>query len=255
MSDLPDSGNRKRSLLSTRRLVTLLLSLCAGSVTWGFIHTQDPFFKVGEKYHIRGLGESTERWDAYLVQQSRIDLKNAALVIGILGGALGAAVAIGSLSSVSLSISLGTRVATGTIMGILIGGLAGISGCGLQQVFAKSSQISIEQSAIINATLFGILGTGLGAIVGGYGGSVRAIMERSIVGLIAGVVPGVAYPIIASCLMASLNIETFIPTVTLARFLWLGVGTGIHGLLLPIGNERNIRSSTIAAESSGLSHD
>ena len=251
MFDLPDLGNRKRSLLSTRRSLTLLLSLCAGSVTWGFIHTQDPFFKMDEKYHIRGLGESTERWDAYLVQKSRIDLQNAALVIGILGGALGAAVAIGSLSR----ISLGTRVATGTMLGVLIGGMAGIIGCWLQQYFAKSNQISIEQSAIINATLFGILGTGLGAIVGGYGGSVRAIMERSIVGLIAGVVPGVAYPIIASCLMASLNIETFIPTVTLARFLWLGVGTGILGLLLPIGNERNIRSSTIAAESSGLSHD
>ena len=251
MFDLPDLGNRKRSLLSTRRSLTLLLSLCAGSVTWGFIHTQDPFFKMDEKYHIRGLGESTERWDAYLVQKSRIDLQNAALVIGILGGALGAAVAIGSLSR----ISLGTRVATGTMLGVLIGGMAGIIGCWLQQYFAKSNQISIEQSAIINATLFGILGTGLGAIVGGYGGSVRAIMERSIVGLIAGVVPGVAYPIIASCLMASLNIETFIPTVTFARFLWLGVGTGILGLLLPIGNERNIRSSTIAAESSGLSHD
>lgn len=226
-----------RSTAGSNSLLSLVLALAAGLLTWSFIHWQDPsgdgsgLFRVDEKYHIRGLGESDQRWAAYLEQQGRVDLKNAGLVIGILGASLGAALAMCGPRRFSVF----RRVPIGIFFGAIAGVLAGISGSLLQQSFNKSGPISVDLSAYINALLFGTLGLGLGAVVGGLSGSARTVLERSLTGLFVGVLAGIAYPTIAYVLFANVNIEAFIPKVTSARLLWLGVGTGMLGLMIPWG--------------------
>lgn len=214
--------------LPVNRLLSFVLALTSGLITWGFIHTQDPFFKVEEQYHIRGLGESDERWSAYLEQQSRVDFMNAALVIGILGGTLAVALAVSRPTRVSI-----LKLLMGIVLGILVGVVAGIAGCWMQQYLTGLGQLSVVESAYINATLFGVLGLGLGAIIGSWSGAGRAIVERALVGLIAGVFAGIVYPVIAFAVLASANIEAFIPQMTITRLLWLGIGTGFLGLFLP----------------------
>ncbi len=242
MADLSSVGVANPSTSSANPVLSLILALGAGLLTWGFIHLQDPqgdgigLFEVDEKYHIRGLGESDERWSAYLEQQSRVDLQNAALVIGILGSALGAALAIGGPAGLPIS----KRLPIGILFGAVVGVVAGLAGSMLQQSFEKSSQISVELSAFVNALLFGILGFGLGAMVGGLCGSAKAIVERSVIGLVVGALAGCAYPIIAYVFIANVNIEAFIPRVTAARVLWLGVGTSVIGLLIPWGVGKRI---------------
>ena len=222
-----DNGTTRKPV--SGRLLDLLMALGAGMITWGFIHTQDPFFKVEKKYHISGLGEPDEKWSAYLVQQSRVDFKNAALVLGVLGGTLGAVLAIGGMARVSL----GKRLFIGIVLGGLVGMVAGVAGCWLQQSFARTGSVSVVQSALVNALLFGILGLGLGGIVRLFSGFGRAVVDHAIFGLIVGIFAGIAYPAIAYVLMASVNIEALIPQAMAARLLWLGIVTSLFGLLLP----------------------
>jgi len=230
--------------LPVNRLLSFLLALVAGSITWGFIHTQDPFFKVAERYHIRGLGESDERWNAYLEQQSRVDFMNAALVIGILGGALGLTFAVCRPTRVSIH----WRLLMGIVFGMLVGVVAGVAGDSIQQHFAGSRQLSVVESAYINATLFGLLGLGLGAIAGGMGGFGWAILDRAVAGLIAGAIAGILYPVVGFVALDSANIEAFIPRMTMTRLLWLGMGTGFLGLLIPSSVSENNPTSLETAE-------
>ena len=221
----------------TSAALSFCMSLAAGLLTWGFVNYLDPkgegegLFKVPEQYHIRALGESEERWSAYLAQQNRVDLQNAALVIGILGAAMGVAMIFGGPL-----VTLPKRLLVGVPLGFLVGVAAGVAGCLLQQSFEKGGQISVEQSAYVNALLFGVLGLGVGAIAGGITGTAKTVVDRAVVGMVLGIAAGFAYPMIAYCVMATANIEDLIPKATSARVLWLGVGTGILGLLTPLHN-------------------
>ncbi len=222
----------KRSLANTT--AGFVLALAAGCVTWGYIQYVDPnsegvgLFKVPEEFHIRALGESAERWSAYLKQQDRVDLKNAALVIGMLGAGMGAAMLLFWPPQVFFR-----RLFVGLFLGFLVGAIAGIAASLLQQRFEKSGQISVDQSAYVNVLLFGILGLGLGAMIGGASGSLKSAFDRGVVGLILGVSAGFAYPMIAYFLMANANIEELIPKAKSVRTLWLGVGCSLISLLLP----------------------
>lgn len=57
MLSTSDNAIDSRSAMSAN-LVRWLCGLAAISLTWSFVHTQDPFFKVDPKYHLPELGPS-----------------------------------------------------------------------------------------------------------------------------------------------------------------------------------------------------
>lgn len=229
MNHSPDTVTNSTAPPPARRGLSLLLSLVAGLITWGFVHTQQPFFEVGEEYHIRGIGESDERWAAYLEQQSRMDYQNAALVVGLLGGTLAMALAFSRPQRLSL---LG-KILPGIALGVLVGAVAGLAGSSVQQSYYGTGQVTIVESLFIYATMYGILGFGLGGILASFNGWNRIVVDRAIVGLILGLAAATIYALLASFLFTSLDLDAFIPQTTLARLLWLGIVSGVLGFFLP----------------------
>lgn len=226
--------NSKAGSSAARTWLNLILAIAAGLVTLAFIQTLCPIFSVDEKYSISGLGEADEKWSAYFQQKRIVDLKNASVILGLLGGALGVAFAVGRMTMHSLGKHLLAAASIGAFSGVL----AGISGCLLQQYFASAGQISLLQLLLVSATVLGVLGLGLGTIIGSFGGWGSATGERAMHGLVVGVIAGVAYPVVASVLIVSAGTETTVPASFSAQLLWLGMATSLYGLLLPAATQK-----------------
>ncbi len=141
MLSTSDNAIDSRSAMSAN-LVRWLCGLAAISLTWLFVHTQDPFFKVDPKYHLPELGPSQEKYNAFLEQQTRVDRQNSALIIGILGGIIGAGFAF-SFADQSRHWK---HFIFGGFTGAAIGGIAGLAGCLMQYKLISQGMLAMTHS-------------------------------------------------------------------------------------------------------------
>ena len=190
----------------SRTLLNLLGALVAGLVGFGFIHTQDPIYKVPEKFHIKNLGESQEKWSAFLEQQRRFDRRNAAVHFAVLGCALAVAIVLGNSACCSVPV----RVLVAMPLGALAGALAGWIGCLAHETFVPVSvQPSVVEIVKVQIALFASLGFGLGLISGLFGRSWRSIVGGVVAGALGGLLAGMAFPLASSLLMPAASIDAF----------------------------------------------
>lgn len=244
---LSTSGNAIDSRYAiSANIVRWLCGLAAVSLTWLFVHTQDPFFKVDPKYHLPALGPPPEKYNAFLEQQTRVDRQNSALIIGIFGGILGAGFAL------SFADKRGSwkHLIAGGFMGMAFGAVAGLAGCLMQYNLISQGMLAMTQSCTIYGLVFGLFGMGMGAVLGGLQGKVPVAVKASLTGLIAGGLGGILYPIAASLLIPSADIEPFMPLDTTARLLLLAVPTVCIALLIPSA----INENTAGQRKSGAFH-
>ncbi|MCC6509820.1 MAG: hypothetical protein IT423_11975 [Pirellulaceae bacterium] len=245
-SDIPgvDASPVGRSNLA---LVSgLLMGLLAGGVVFALISSVNPIFTVPDEYHIQGLGESAERWQAFQEQQFYANQKNAAVFLGVLGGLLAIVVTIRSHSSWSLMKRLVVCVPIGVVAGVVAGFVSAI----LQARFNSQGPIELPQSTAIYATMFGLLGAGLGLGVGLSFGSPfnqKVFVERLATGLIMGAVAGAAYPLISSILVPSANIEALFPANAASLAICLGLASAVLAMAVPVS--RGVSKGTAQAAS------
>ncbi len=247
MAALTDVNGVGSAAAKKGKLVDIVAALIAVAVTWGIVNPPEPFFKVPPEYHLPQLGPPPEKYRAYLEQQHRVDFQNAGAVIGILCGILGGGLAISRVSRLALPI----RVIVGCLGSLILGAVAGVIGCYLQMSLSRENQLTVVHSVLINATLFGVAGAGIGAVMGCLQGNLQRIGLTLVTGLVAGAFGGMLYPVIISQLMASVNIEAFIPIDSTARIIWLGMGSLMIAILLPIDLDRMSKKSP-AGEGSGV---
>lgn len=233
MSDIPDIGVEAEERSNSGRILSFVISILAGCVVFGSIYLVNPLFDVPKEYHIRGLGESNERWSAYLHQQHIADHKNAALFLGLLGTLLAASFALPSNGRWSLLGRLGVCVP----IGMVSGAIAGSASCLLHSYLNSLGQLELQHSVAIYATMIGLMGAGIGIGMGiSFDSPIdkKAVVERMAIGLISGALAGAAYPIASSLLAPSINIESLLPKSPVSLAIWLGLATGILGISLPV---------------------
>ena len=217
---------------SFRSVFDIVRALVAGLVFWGFLQAREPYFAVPAEYHIRGIGESSERWTAYLAQQRRVDRLNAPVDFAVLGALLAVAVASGAFPCCTTWVRVGVAIP----IGCLAGGVAGWVGCLAHQTFAPyDKQPTMLDTIIVQAAFFGSLGIGVGVLAGLYLRSWKGVLRGVAAGALGGLLAGMIFPLLASVLMPSSNTEALIPPEKTTQLLWLGLGTGLLGLIIPIG--------------------
>ena len=111
---------------------TVSFFFVAGLATLAVLRTVHPVFEVDKQYQIQGLGASDETWSAYIAQQRLVDTKNTALLVGVLGGTLGMALAFIRPATGRLA----WRLIIGTVAGALVGFMAGSVAYYLQLYYA-----------------------------------------------------------------------------------------------------------------------
>ncbi len=213
----------------TQSWAVVLLAVIASLVTLLVLRTAYPFFEVDKQYEIKGLGASDEVWASYLGQKRLVDTKNIAVLMSVLGGALGVAFAAIRPASVGLVL----RLLSGAVVGALVGAVAGSAAFYLQQFFAGQGRISVLQSVMVHSLLFASLGLGLGILSGAFTKNGSIVLQRAGAGLVAGLFAGIAYPILASVLFATVDIDALIPSTLAAQVMWLLLGAVFLGWLIP----------------------
>lgn len=99
---------------------------------------------------------------------------------------------------------------------------------------------------IVQAAFFATLGIGIGILAGLYLRSWKAVVRGVAAGALGGLLAGMTFPLLASILMPSSNIEPLIPLEKTTQLLWLGLGTGLLGLIIPIGTVVPAQPATTA---------
>lgn len=239
MTEITQTGRPVRK--PSGHLLNLVSALAVGLIGFGFIHSQDPIFQVPEKYHVKNLGESAEKWSAFLEQQRRIERLNASAYFAVLGGALALALVLVNATCCSVLM----RTVTALPLGVLMGAAAGFLGAVAHQTLVPNSiQPSVADSVKAQVALFATFGIGMGLVSGLFGSSKRTILGGVVAGALGGILAGMAFPIMASLLIPSASIETLIPPKTPSRLLWLGIGMGLLGLIIPMGAFPGTRDTT-----------
>ena len=80
--------------------------------------------------------------------------------------------------------------------------------------------------------MLGLLGMGVGLAMGIPRRHFRKIAEEAIAGALGGVLAAVLYPVAASLLLPTAGTDLLIPAGTGNRVLWLGISSGVLGLVV-----------------------
>ena len=211
---------------------TVSFFFVAGLATLAVLRTVHPVFEVDKQYQIQGLGASDETWSAYIAQQRLVDTKNTALLVGVLGGTLGMALAFIRPATGRLA----WRLIIGTVAGALVGFMAGSVAYYLQLYYAGQGHLTLLQSVLVQTLLFGSLGLGLGTLGGSFAFNRSLARERVVSGLMAGLIVGVVYSLGVSIVFPTADMDAVIPSTPSTQTLWSLLAAGMFGWLIPRSN-------------------
>jgi hypothetical protein len=253
----PTPPNPARPSASTWNPLLLLWILLAGLLAWGYLQFRQPYFTVPEQYHIRSLGESQERWTAFHAQQQRVDRLNAPLDFAVLGGLLSLAFAM----TRSACCSLPVRVCAAVPVGMLLGGAAGFLGCIAHQTLTPYEMYpTVADTVKVQSILLGLFGAGVGSAAGLFHRPPKTVLQCAVAGLVAGILAGMMFPLIASFVLPAANVQPLIPPQPVPQLLWLGFSCILLGLIVPLGADPASGQSALsarerAASESPAAHD
>jgi hypothetical protein len=215
----------------------LILALIAGAVVWGIVQRVHPIFHMPKEFEAPSIGMPPEVYLANRRAQERLDRRHAMLYVGSLG----------LLVSAALGFREGTR--RGTILPSLaaapLGALGGLVGGYLgsrvhEYTIEHIGQPELLHTVLAQGAIFLPLGlaTGLGV---GLAAPLRAATAKAAgAGLLAGIAAALAYPVAVSLLLPKASTDSLLPIDGPSRLLWLGLGAGLLGLLIPIAGRSRV---------------
>ncbi|MCI0676142.1 MAG: hypothetical protein L0Y42_10260 [Phycisphaerales bacterium] len=213
---------------SSRPLMGLCCALVAGLAAWLVVHAAHPVFATTEGADEWGFLPLDVQW--------RLDRNNSMFVLGLVGGLVGLALAIGEgLARRSPRVMLEGGAACGAL-GLVAGGLAGYLGHrAFEQVRANAEINDLNKAIYVNAVFFATLGAGVGLGLGFIlTRRPRVTVKCLIAGLLAGGLASVIYPVIVAALLPAAMTSVLLPLETGERLLWFGLLTGLLGIFIPV---------------------
>ncbi len=234
-----DRANRGRVATREGRLTMgpatgLLFGLMAGAITWGLLAAFYPMFIVS--HELAGVPPTApvEQLREAAAAQQEADTRNRISVLGAYGAVLGLSLAVGEGFARR---SLGRALVAGAACvsaGIVFGGVAGGLGHYLFGYCKPVEQLSpLAKTMVVQGAIFGTVGCGLGLALGlltaRHGTAVICVVG----GILAGAMAGILYPMLTAVLMPGALTEIVVPVQTGSRALWLGLGSGLVGLIIP----------------------
>jgi hypothetical protein len=242
-SSLPNVAGPSNAALAIRPCEGLLLALVAGAISWGIIQGVHPLFRVDKKFDVPSIGMPPELFAAHRRQQDFVDRWHAASYVGALGllvaGALGLCAGLRRRSWLPLLIA--------PPLGTVGGAIGGPLGCLVYEyVRAQVGQAELTHTIaaqLLVAVPLGLsVGLGLGLATRSASGATRAALA----GVIAGVLAAAVYPVAISILLPAASTDALMPEEGSSRLLWLGILSGMLGLVIPIGT-RGTQSPPVAS--------
>jgi hypothetical protein len=227
-------------------LVALPFLLMAGLATFLIVQAVHPVFWTTEGMDEYGFLPLDVQW--------RLDRNNAMLVLGLLGGLAGAAMAVAEgLSRRSWKTALAAGIGCATV-GALFGGLAGYVGHRGFEFYKPNAEVTDLTKAIcvygmMLATLGGGVGLGAGAFLAR---DLRTTLRCILGGLLAGVLASVTYLLVVAMFLPNALTTVLLPLEAGERLLWIGLITSLLALILPAvarGGPANPKADTAAAGS------
>jgi hypothetical protein len=244
----PPQPTIPRHALAIHPLEGLALSLLAGFIVWGIVQTVHPLFRVPKEFDVPSIGLPTEKFLAHRREQDRVDRWHAALYLGGLGLLVAAAMSI--REAVARRTWLSPLLAPP--LAAVGGALGGYLGCMiLQDVRINIGQAELKHSVEAQLAVALPLGLGLGLGLGLATRTISGFLKTTLGGLAAGAIAGVIYPVAVSVLLPSASADALLPEEPSTRLLWLGLLSGLLGLLIPVaGRQRQSAHASQAPTSS-----
>jgi hypothetical protein len=214
-------------------LAGLVLALAAAALGWGFIQAKHPHYEVGEEFHIVAMGGPESQVRKLMAEQARVDRRNATINLAVVGGLLAAALALATPGCCAGWL----RMIVALPWGALVGAATGLAGI---QIYLRlvppeiQAQPTVTDAVKVQAILFALLGAGIGLMIGTFLRSVKGFIVGVAATALAGLLGGIAYPILATVLMPSHSSEGLMPSSSAMRLLWLGVPCAFMGFLVPL---------------------
>jgi len=208
-------------------LVGLCCTLLAGLAAWLIVHAVHPVFATTEGAGKYGFLPLDVQW--------RLDRNNSMFVLGLVGGLVSLALAIGEgLARRSASVVLAGGAAC-VAAGLIAGGLAGFLGHrAFEQVRANAEITDLTKAMLVNCVMFATLGAGVG-LGAGFILTKRILVAIKclVAGMLAGGLASTIYPVFVAALMPAAMTSVLLPLEVGERLLWFGLATGLLGVFIP----------------------
>jgi len=209
----------------------VLFGLCAallgGLLVWLFIRSFHPVFWTTE---------GADQFGFLPVDvQSRLDRNNAMLLIGLLGGVTGAVLAVVEGLHRRSWITVLVAPVVGAACGALFGVLGGYLGHGAFEAFKGFHNLSdLTKSMGVFALMFGLAGAGIGLGTGlTLGRGLQSALSCLVAGLVAGGLAALLYPLVVGAILPGALTSVLVPVEPVDQLVWLGLATGLVGLIVP----------------------
>jgi hypothetical protein len=228
----------------------LVWALLGGIIVWAILQAWYPLFSIPADLATVSPYNHPERLPEAAVAVHEVRVSNAMLAIAVLGALVGGALAIGDgMKRRSPAAALASGVAC-AVIGALFGSLAGFLG---DKMFNSPDWLAgsspLARTMQIEAIVLAILGGGVGLGVGAScGRRVRTAAICLLGGILAGVLAGMFYPFSVSILLPEMKTEHLVPNEPINRLLWIGVSSGLLGLIVPaLARKRPPRTGRVPA--------
>jgi hypothetical protein len=234
-----DRANRDRMATREGRLTMgpatgLLFAWIAAGLTWVLLSEGSPVFMIPDE--LAGLPPTApvEQLQQAEAAQQEADTRNRISLLGAYGALLGLSLGIGE--GVARR-SLGRTLVAGAACvpaGIVFGGVAGGLG---HYLFGSCEPLRpfspLAKTMVVEAAMLATLGCGLGLALGLLTARLGTAVTCVIGGILAGALAGILYPMLTAVLMPGALTEIVVPVQAGSRALWLGLGSGLVGLIIP----------------------
>jgi hypothetical protein len=200
--------------------------LSAGLLTWLFVQTLHPVFWTDVGRDEVGFLPVAVQW--------RLDRNNTMLVLALMGGLTGIAIAISECAGRASSKLILIAAARCGATGALFGALAGYLGHRTFEFYRANAEVSdLSKAILFNGIMLATMGGGVGFGAGIFvWQSPRAASEGFVRGMLAGVLAGFTYLLVAALFLPGAMTTVLLPQEVVTRILWFGLATGFVGAMV-----------------------
>lgn len=222
----------------------LIMALCGGVLGWWSMdwlpYARMPDEVVHELYRYDSLGQRPpqELIDRYEWEYLRVSYTNVTLAFGALGMCLGTMTALAAAASRrSLRIGIAGLLA-GAGLGSAFGGLGGVGGLLTLDYLQPPSHYSLVPSLASRVVSSALLGLGIGLGVGVLSARWSMLFRTAITAGLAGVIAGMVFDPISSCVFPLIDSATPIPSGKWNRLMWIAIAAGLIGGITPMSGRK-----------------
>jgi hypothetical protein len=210
------------------------LGLVAAGIAWGVMQAVHPVFHVPQEFHA-AMGAPIGVFERNRREQDRVDRRHAMLYVGGLGLLIGAGLGLGEWVM--------RRLWLPSVMAALLGALGGAAGGPLGCLVHEYVRQHVGQAELMHTIgaqllLAAPLGLGVGLGLGSATRRVGGVLRTAFVGMAAGILAGIVYPIAVSIILPGASTDALLPEDGPSRMLWLAILAGTIGMIIPVAARR-----------------